>query len=157
MVRKTLDMFEWVAGRIGWRRVPGVFVTRYEDLVENTASVLTDIGTYLGVEFEAGRVSKVIEEFSFERQWGRKPGTEDIHQHGRKGIIGDHVNFLTGERLRLWKERFPGIAQDWGYYETGREPVPKTEVFRPKELNRFLALPHRQRRSSENHYGSPWF
>ncbi len=113
---KTLDHFEGqVAPKIGWRELPDVFVTRYEDLLHDTAAVLTELGRYLKTPFKPRRIEETVQKHSFEALFGRKPGVEDRTSRGRKGIIGDHVNFLVGDRLRLWQQRFSGIEEEWGY------------------------------------------
>jgi hypothetical protein len=112
---RTLDHFAMIAGKIAWRKFPDVFVTRYEDLLDNPAGELRRFGDYLEVDVDEPSLEYVIKHFSFENIHKRKPGEEDIKSWGRKGIVGDHVNFLVGEKRELWEQRFPGIAQEWGY------------------------------------------
>ena len=122
---KTLDHFQWVADAIGWRMLPNVFVTRYEDLSRNPIEVLTGLGDYLGAPFKKERIRRAVEPRLFERMFKRKPGVEDRHHWGRKGVIGDHKSFLIGDRLRMWGERYPGIAEEWGYDETAANECPQ--------------------------------
>jgi Sulfotransferase domain len=84
-----------------WYPRKEVTQVRYEDLRRNTAVELQRIvleltGRRLGLE----EVVTIAEEFSFERQAGRRPGEEDKRSFLRKGIVGDwrkHFNQEAGE------------------------------------------------------------
>lgn len=112
---KTLDHFTWVLEGMGWRDYPDVFVTRYEDLHTKPVEELTRLGLYLEMPFERQAIVDTVKWCRFERMHKRQRGEEDRSHWGRKGILGDHVNFLVDERLEMWNERFPNIAQQWGY------------------------------------------
>ncbi|MCA1847755.1 MAG: sulfotransferase domain-containing protein [Actinobacteria bacterium] len=49
----------------------------------------------------------IVEEFSFERQAGRRPGEEDRGSFLRKGVVGDWRNYFSPEAREMF-DRYAG-------------------------------------------------
>ena len=96
----TDQHFSWADFVNRWYPRKGVTHVRYEALRRNTAVELQRIvlelsGRRLGPE----EAVTIAEEFSFERQAGRRPGEEDKRSFLRKGMVGDWRNhFSQGSR-----------------------------------------------------------
>jgi hypothetical protein len=74
---------------------------RYEDLRRDAGGELRRVVRELtGRELDPGRAAEIVEEFSFERQAGRRSGEENKRSFLRKGVVGD------------WKEQFSPDARE---------------------------------------------
>jgi Sulfotransferase domain len=94
----------------------GERIIRYEDLLKNDLEIFEKL---LIEEFkmpiQKQRLAKVVEGLRFETKTGRKPGTEDIKSHERKGIEGDWKNYFTNEIKDLFKKHYNEILVSTGY------------------------------------------
>ena len=95
--------FSWADFVNRWYPRKGVTHVRYEDLRRNTAGELQRVileltGRRLGSEEAAA----IAEEFSFERQAGRRPGEEDKRSFLRKGMVGDWRNHFSQEAREVF-------------------------------------------------------
>ena len=89
-------------------------IIKYEDMLVNPGSVITEIFQFMNVNTDHNLVDKVVKETSFENMsGGRKPGEEDQNSYFRKGIMGDWKNHfgesekeiirrISGEELIHW-------------------------------------------------------
>jgi hypothetical protein len=85
---------------------------RYENLRRDAAGELRRVTHELtGRELGPGRAAEIAEEFSFERQAGRRSGEEDKRSFLRKGVVGD------------WKEQFGPEAREVFDRHAGKELV----------------------------------
>jgi len=82
----------------------------YEQLVTNTATVLSDLFAFLGVSASETVSEHCLAEASFSRlSRGRNPGAEDRRSFFRKGVSGDWRNHLSAET----NARFLKTAGHW--------------------------------------------
>jgi len=82
--------FSWTDFVRRWHGRKGAVHVRYEDLRRDTAGELRRVFSELtGGELGQDRATAIAEEFSFERQAGRRPGEEDKRSFLRKGVVGD--------------------------------------------------------------------
>jgi hypothetical protein len=87
--------FSWADFVRRWHGREGTVNVRYEDLRRDTPNELRRIVRELtGEKLSPQRASAIAEEFSFERQSGRRAGEEDRGSFLRKGVVGD------------WRRRF---------------------------------------------------
>lgn len=97
--RRLLGWPEHVAE---WIDKPGVLVTRYEDLLADTAREMGRVARHLGREPSEMELAELAARHSFEATSGRRPGHEDRAAHQRKGIAGDWRNHFTPEAARAF-------------------------------------------------------
>jgi sulfotransferase family protein len=96
----TDPRFSWTDFVRRWYHRKDVVHVRYEDLRRETAGGLQSIVLKLtGVHLSSEKANAIAEEFSFQRQAGRRPGEEDRKSFLRKGVVGDWRNqFSKGAR-----------------------------------------------------------
>lgn len=88
--------FSWKDFVRVWHERRGVTHTSYEALRANTALELTKVLAQLtGIEPDSQLIALAIDEFSFERQSGRRPGQQNSQSFLRKGIVGDWRNHFS--------------------------------------------------------------
>jgi hypothetical protein len=93
--------FSWADFVQSWHPRKGVVHVRYEDLRRRTAEQLRRIVSQLtGQRLSPEEAAAIAEEFSFERQSGRRSGEEDKKSFLRKGVVGD------------WREQFSPEARE---------------------------------------------
>jgi hypothetical protein len=104
--------FSWTDFVRRWHGRKGTVRVRYEDLRRDTAGELRRVvSELLGAELDLERASAIADEFSFERQSGRRSGEEDRKSFLRKGVVGD------------WRERFGPEARKVFDHFAGRELI----------------------------------
>jgi hypothetical protein len=82
---------------------------KYEDLRFDTISELERIVYELSNKnIDGNEALRIVDQFSFEKQSGRKPGQESTSSFMRKGIVGDWKNYFTLEA----KKKFDYYAGD---------------------------------------------
>jgi hypothetical protein len=100
--------FSWTEFVRRWHRREGVVHVRYEGLRRDTPGELRRIVAELTAkELSPRRAEAIAEEFSFERQSGRKRGEEDKKSFLRKGVVGDWRNVFTREARKVF-DRYAG-------------------------------------------------
>ena len=104
--------FSWTDFARRWYWRSDVVHVRYENLRRDAAGELRRVTRELtGRELGPGRAAEIAEEFSFERQAGRRSGEEDKRSFLRKGVVGD------------WKEQFGPEAREVFDRHAGKELV----------------------------------
>ncbi len=88
---------------------------RYEDLIADEHQYFRKIVSYCGIDIEEDKLNNIIENNTFEKLSGRKPGTEDVTSHFRKGISGDWKNYFDVPVKQLFKERYGDLLIKTGY------------------------------------------
>ena len=95
---------------------------KYEDLLTNDVEILERVlieHCRLRITREQLRVA--VEANRFEaRTHGRKPGTEDLASHERKGIAGDWKNHFTDKIAKRFKELYGDLLIATGYEKDDR-------------------------------------
>lgn len=114
---KTLATFvDWVQS---WKQNAdpelGLSV-RYEDLLTDSTSTLTQIARHFELDSSPEVVREIIEDHSFTRlSGGRGRGEEETGSFFRKGIVGDWRNYFTPAVTELYKERIGQFLIENGY------------------------------------------
>lgn len=104
--------FSWTDFVRRWYWRSGAVHVRYEDLRRDAAAELRRVaGELTGEDIGPGRAAGIADEFSFERQAGRRSGEEDKGSFLRKGVVGD------------WKEQFSQEAREVFDRYAGKELV----------------------------------
>lgn len=93
----------------------GVLIVKYEDLIKNEYNEFERIFDYCKIKTERSRLHEVVSSNSFEKATGRKPGTENINAHLRKGIAGDWQNHFTEHLKKEFKLRYSDTLIRTGY------------------------------------------
>ncbi len=115
--------FSWSDFAKTWWGRKGAVPVRYEDLRVDTAKELRRVIHELsGKELDHEKADAIAAEFSFERQTGRAPGTEDRQQFQRKGIVGDWKNYFNREARQVF-DYYAGDELIRLGYETDHEWV----------------------------------
>lgn len=95
---------------------PGrIRILRYEDLLDDFRATWRDAIRHLGLPYDEALAERIHRDNSFEKLTRRKPGTEDVDQHLRKGIAGDWTNYLDGPLKERFKERYGDLTIRMGY------------------------------------------
>lgn len=91
-----------------WKRLPGMLVSRYEDVMRDLPREVQRIAGHLGVQYDAERSTKIAEEYSLERQRERiaksTPGNLQHHQHATfdsKELL--HLNHIHSGEAERWR------------------------------------------------------
>lgn len=112
--------FTWSEFVRRWHGRPGVTHVRYEDLRADAAGELVRVVRALtGRALDARTAAAIADQFSFERQAGRRPGEEDRQSFLRKGVVGDWANYF-GTEARETFDRFAGEELVQAGYEADR-------------------------------------
>lgn len=88
-----------------WTSAPSdkVGVVTYENMILDPVSELSGaLAPLLNAEVDHEYLALTVDRFSFERQTGRKPGTEDSTAFVRKGIAGDWRNFFDDKSSAIF-------------------------------------------------------
>jgi hypothetical protein len=77
-----------------------VKVVRYEDMVADSRRFMHELFRYLDIDMPAPAFATLHDRHEFKNiTGGRERGTEDTHDHYRKGVAGDWRNYLNGALL----------------------------------------------------------
>jgi hypothetical protein len=102
-------------------------VVRYEELLTDChASLAQAVTTLLGEPADSDRVRNTVQRFTFARQSGRKPGSEDAASVVRKGVAGDWKNHFTRDAARVF-DRYCGDALIELGYEQDRSWIDRID------------------------------
>lgn len=94
----------------------GEDVIRYEDLLSDDIRILRKALFRPLRSFSKRDLATVVLNSRFASvTGGREPGTEDIHNHQRKGIAGDWRNYFTPKITRNLIDRYAPLMQLTGY------------------------------------------
>lgn len=81
----------------------------YEKLLDDPVGGLKKTFEFLKMEVEDGDIMRSVENNSFEKSSGRKPGEESKSSFFRKGITGDWKNYFDEDCVKFLKEAHGGI------------------------------------------------
>ncbi len=100
--------FSWTDFARRWHDHRGAIHVRYEDLRRDTSGELRRIvGGLTGRRLSPQEATAIAEEFSFERQAGRRAGEEDKRSFLRKGVVGDWRAHFSREAREVF-DRYAG-------------------------------------------------
>ncbi len=122
--------FSWTDFVHRWHGREDAVHVRYEDLHRDTSGELQRIVRELtGRRLDRRNAAAIADEFSFERQSGRKPGEEDKRNFLRKGVIGDWRGQFSQEAREVFDRHagreliLLGYERSQGWIEGNREPA----------------------------------
>jgi len=105
---KKQPRFSWADFVQRWYGRTNVVYTSYEKMQYDTANELQRIVFELtGTKLTPEKAFEIKDEFSFERQSGRKVGEENKNSFLRKGVIGDWHNHFTRDACKVF-DQFAG-------------------------------------------------
>lgn len=87
---------------------PKFWRTMYGGLSARPIKVLQRLGTFIDVNKNIKELTKIVQTSSFKTKTGRDVGKEDTKAFRRKGIPGDHKNWLNPESVAI----LDGLAKD---------------------------------------------
>ena len=120
--------FSWADFVRRWHGRKDAVHVRYEDLSRDTAGELRRIELGLtGKHLSPREASAIAQEFSFERQAGRRAGEEDRRSFLRKGVVGDWRNHFSPEAREVF-DRCAGEELILLGYERDRTWVGKQDA-----------------------------
>jgi hypothetical protein len=109
--QKTLDFFaEYVAGWEQWMKIPAVFKTRYEDLLQNYEAEAGKLVQFLGVAPADENVRAVVDKYRPEGQVQGQQGT-----HFFKGQVGRFRERYSAEEQKILAQKFGPYLEKMGY------------------------------------------
>jgi hypothetical protein len=111
--------FTWDEFVRSWVDRRGVVYARYEDLRSQPVTEVKRICSTFSKPVSTDRVAEAVEEFSFERVSGRRPGQENKHSFMRSGVVGDWRNYFTRESCQLF-DKYAGNELITLNYEKNR-------------------------------------
>lgn len=95
--------FSWADFVRRWHTREDAVHVRYEDLRRDTPGELRrSVSELTGEKLSHQRAMEIADEFSFERQSGRRSGEEDKGSFLRKGVVGDWRNQFGPEARRAF-------------------------------------------------------
>ncbi len=92
-------------------------VFRYEELLTDELNTFKKIFSHCEIDLPEDDIEALVQQHSFERRSGRKPGEEDVKSHYRKAIVGDWKNYFSDSIKHLFKEKFGLVLINTGYEE----------------------------------------
>jgi hypothetical protein len=108
--RKKLTNMNWSEFVDKWADHKKCVHVKYEDLRLNPVSELMRIIKDLSGEvLDHVSVSEIVEEHSFKKLSGRKPGEESVNSFLRKGVIGDWKNYFDRRACEQFNQ-YAGLA-----------------------------------------------
>lgn len=118
-VRQNTDEWNEIVGRgvrYGERHPGGYWELRYEDLVERTAPVLSEVFRFLGVDDSLVLAEDCAARASFAAlTGGRRRGTADPESFFRKGVAGDWTNHIDAETVDYVTTKAGALMRRFGY------------------------------------------
>jgi hypothetical protein len=96
-------------------------VLKYEDLLRDDLRILERVLIgHCGLSVTPERLREVVLANRFEMRAGRKPGTEDVASHERKGVAGDWKTHFTDRVAKAFRNRYGSLLVATGYEKNDR-------------------------------------
>ena len=96
-------------------------VLKYEDLLGDDLRILDRVLVgHCGLKVTPERFREVVLANRFESCAGRKPGTEDVSSHERKGVAGDWRSHFTDRIAKEFKNRYGQLLVATSYEKNER-------------------------------------
>ena len=107
---------DWVRSWQANRDADVSLVLRYEELLSDTAAIMTLVARHFELDSSPETVSRVVEAHSFRRlSEGRSQGQENTWSFFRKGIAGDWKNYFAPELKETYKSLVGDLLIEYGY------------------------------------------
>jgi len=101
---------------------PSVLEYKFEDLIRDPLPMFTRAFEHMGIVPQVvgyDALPPLISKNSFENlSGGRKPGSEDVAHHYRRGVPGDWRNHFTSQHVAYFKALYNPVLLKLGYEET---------------------------------------
>jgi hypothetical protein len=105
-----------------------IHIVRYEGLLSDFSPTVARLFDFLGLTTDYDTILEIQNRNRFEKySGGRKPGEEDEHSFFRKGIVRDHLNYMTKEQIDYAIGRII-IQSDWYRSYFGHDQHNKTRI-----------------------------
>lgn len=88
---------------------------RYESLLDDPVPELEKLFGFIGASRERDTLARIVEENSFERWSGRKPGEERSGSFFRKGVHGDWKGVFNRRDREVYKRHAGDLLVELGY------------------------------------------
>ena len=112
---KPMRRCSWRNFMDSWRDRPAVFV-RYEELLGDCHKAMNRVIAELTNEsIDEAKLAGVVEQYSWRKLAGRKPGTSKKGAFMRKGIAGDWKNNFTKQAAIVFDQVAGDTLVQWGY------------------------------------------
>lgn len=82
---------------------PNYILLHYEDMINNTYKEMVKVCNFLEIPVDK-ELKSIISRFSFKNKTGRERGDEIPNAFLRKGIVGDHRNYLNNSSIKKIKK-----------------------------------------------------
>jgi hypothetical protein len=93
-----------------------VKVVRYEDMVADGRGFVDGLLHYLDIDMPQATFARLYDRYEFKKlTGGRERGSEDPHDHYRKGVAGDWRNYLDGALLAYFLNVTGDLLDVLGY------------------------------------------
>jgi len=93
-----------------WRKIKGVLLVRYEDLLTHTSSELERLCTYLNINVDTDKIDKIIQKWD-------KNKLKQGKLHFYKGTIGRYREFMGSDELDFCYKKVGKYLKKMGYSE----------------------------------------
>lgn len=91
-------------------------VYKFEDVFgPDQHEYLKDIFIHCRLSIPPPAIQYLVDQYSFKKISGRKPGTEDKQHHYRKGVSGDWKNYFSAEHKKIFNKKAGDLLLGLGY------------------------------------------
>lgn len=103
----------WLDNWEKWIDYPGVFITKYEELVEHTGAELERLAQYLGLNVDTVTVHQIVSKYCDQESLlqNKMKGCVNFN----KGIIARYKELLSEDEIELLSKHFGGYFTKRGY------------------------------------------
>jgi hypothetical protein len=112
------NIVDWCRSWLDHRDENASMLVRYEDLLEDTKAVMSEVFRHLGIARSEEEVERIVETNSFKRVSGRTPGQQDTGSFLRKGVSGEWREIFTDEQKELFAKIGEDVVMRLGYEPT---------------------------------------
>ena len=94
-----------------WMRCPGVLVTRYENLLADTAGEVRRLADHLRFEVSDEQIQRIVDVY----RWNSGDGAVEKPHYLNKGVIGRYKEVLSADQQLLCQRRLGRYLEKMGY------------------------------------------
>ncbi|XP_057289839.1 cytosolic sulfotransferase 3-like [Hydractinia symbiolongicarpus] len=104
------DWYQWYRGWLD-ASDENTLLLHYEDFIRNFEETVTKLAKFVGVEMTSELMSKLKEAVDFKRM-KKELSVPSMKDFVRKGVIGDHQNYLDEEQIKFLNEKCQEIVPE---------------------------------------------